>query len=596
LRQWPVVAAWTVAGLLALALAAALWFTPRGAAEAADAPAVRFQIERSSVDPYNNAGAAFAVSPDGRFLAHYIPDSNGRATLSIRTLATGEHREVPGSVAQSPQAPFWSPDSRQIAYLTTVASSVFDIVTGTTRELCACRFRGGSWNRDGVILLGSSPAAAQPVRRISLGNVVPVAVTTIDSSTGEQDAWPVFLPDGRRFLFIRSRPGSVGATYVGTLDGGEPKRIVEASRNLFALPPNGAGAYLLGVDAAGLVAQRLDLATMTATAEPFVIVPGSAAASVSSNGLLATSAAATRPITIPTWFDRQGIQLAKVGADGAIQSVALAPDGRTVAVAEAAGRGSATREGGTRLWLRDAAGINRRFDSEGGDAPVWSPDGTAIVTAAMRQGVVNLYQRAANGAGRERRLFSSDRNTFANDWSRDGRWLIYTIPKKGPGDLDLDLWVVRADGGGDATPVPYITDRARDTQAEFSPDGRFVAYTSITNGDPEVYVQPFPNAADGKWLVSSGGGAEPHWSRDGKELFYFAGQTLMAVSITLQPTFSSGSPTRLFDAPVQPWYTNDSDRSQVAPDGKRFLLLIPGGKTTAPPIDIVVNWPTLLKK
>ena len=111
-----------------------------------------------------------------------------------------------------------------------------------------------------------------------------------------------------------------------------------------------------------------------------------------------------------------------------------------------------------------------------------------------------------------------------------------------------------------------------------------------------MYVQPFPNASDGKWLVSNGGGAEPHWSRDGKELFYFAGQTLMAVPITLQPTFSSGSPTRLFDAPVQPWYTNDSDRSQVAPDGKRFLLLVPAGKTATPPIDVVVNWPTLLNK
>jgi Tol biopolymer transport system component len=210
---------------------------------------------------------------------------------------------------------------------------------------------------------------------------------------------------------------------------------------------------------------------------------------------------------------------------------------------------------------------------------------------------VNLYERSASGAGSEKRIFSSDRNTFANDWSRDGHWVIYTVPKKGSGDLDLDLWVVPVDGAGDtATPAPYLTGPAREAQAEFSPDGRFVAYTSMTNGDPDVYVQPFPDASKGKWLVSNGGGAEPHWSRDGKELFYFSGQTLMRVPITLEPAFSSGPPTRLFDAPVQPWYTNDSDRSQVSPDGKRFILLIPAGKTAAPPIDIVVNWPTLLEK
>jgi Tol biopolymer transport system component len=480
--------------------------------------------------------------------------------------------------------------------VTTVASSVFNLVTGTTRELCTCRFRGGSWSRDGVILLGSSPAGAQPIRRLSPDDPTPVEVTKGNSSAGDQDTWPVFLPDGRRFVFTRSRPGSGPATYVGSLDGAEPKRIADGSRTLFAVLPNGAGPHLLGIDAAGLVAQPLDLAAMTATTEQFVVVPGSAAASISSNGVLATSAPALRPTTVPTWFDRNGIQLGNVGSPGAIQSVALAPDGRTAAVSEVVGPGRAAREGGTRLWLRDAAGLNRRIDSEGGDAPVWSPDGTAIVAAAQRQGVVNMYQRAVNGTGRDRQLSSSARNSFANDWSHDGKWVIYTIPKNGPGDLDLDLWVVRADGGDDVTPVPYLTGPARDAQAEFSPDGRFVAYTSITNGDPEVYVQPFPNASDGKWLVSNGGGAEPHWSRDGTELFYIAGQTMMAVPVTLRPTFSSATPARLFDAQVQPWYTNDSDRSQVAPDGKRFLLIVPSGTTAPPPIDIVVNWPTLLEK
>jgi Tol biopolymer transport system component len=247
--------------------------------------------------------------------------------------------------------------------------------------------------------------------------------------------------------------------------------------------------------------------------------------------------------------------------------------------------------------LRDVNGPARRLNVASGDSPVWSPDGLRLLVSSTRDGVVSVFERFADGAGQEREAIRAEGNTFANDWSRDGRWIIYTLPKGGlAGDTDLDLWVIPADGGSERTPVPYLNGPARDAQAAFSPDGRFVAYTSTDNGDPQVYVQPFPNAAGGKWLISSGGGSEPRWSADGKELFYFAGQTLMAVPVTLEPTFSSGSATRLFDAPVQPWYVNDTDRWQVSADGRRFLLLVSEGEAAAPPIDVVVNWPSLLRR
>ncbi len=158
------------------------------------------------------------------------------------------------------------------------------------------------------------------------------------------------------------------------------------------------------------------------------------------------------------------------------------------------------------------------------------------------------------------------------------------------------LWVVPMAAGVERTPQPYLTTPGRKAQAVFSPDSRFVAYISDESGTSEVYVQPFPHAADGKWMISNGGGVEPRWSADGKELFYFAGQTLMAVPIALQPTFSLRPAVPLFDAPVQAGYINDSDRWQVAPDGKRFLILAPAGTTDAPPIDVIVNWPSLLRK
>ena len=191
-------------------------------------------------------------------------------------------------------------------------------------------------------------------------------------------------------------------------------------------------------------------------------------------------------------------------------------------------------------------------------------------------------------------LFPHEGHASTNDWSLDGRVVIYSTPTPGR-TLGNDLWSVPVTAGAERKLVPYLVTPAIVQQAQFSPDGRFVAYGSDVSGTWEIYVQPFPDASGGKWMVSSGGGAEPRWSRDGTELFYFSGQTLMAVPVALRPTFSNSAPTALFDAPVQPGYFADSHRWQVAADGKRFLLLANAAKDQAPPLDVVVNWPKLLK-
>ena len=183
---------------------------------------------------------------------------------------------------------------------------------------------------------------------------------------------------------------------------------------------------------------------------------------------------------------------------------------------------------------------------------------------------------------------------WINDWSRDGRLVVYSAP--GLEGVGNDLWSLPMEAGGQSKPVPYLVGPSLQQQAQISPDGRFVAYGSDQAGGWEIYVQPFPNASEGKWIVSNGGGFEPRWSRDGKELFYFAGQKLMAVPVTLRPTFSAGVPVALFEAPIQVGNTNDSHRWHVSPDGKRFLLLVGDGKNQAEPLDVVVNWPELLKQ
>jgi Tol biopolymer transport system component len=205
-----------------------------------------------------------------------------------------------------------------------------------------------------------------------------------------------------------------------------------------------------------------------------------------------------------------------------------------------------------------------------------------------------IFNRSADGTGSEAPLFAHPGHAWPNDWSSDGRWLLYTSPKP-TSATDNDLWALPMTNGSAGTPVVYLEAPGRQQQAQLSPDGRFVAYGSDQSGTFEIYVQPFPDASQGKWMVSSGGGVEPRWSRDGRELFYFSGQALMAVSVSLTPTLSLGTPVKLFDAAIQAGYVNDSHRWQVGPDGQRFLLLVPAGQQQAPPLEVIVNWPALLQ-
>lgn len=461
------------------------------------------------------------------------------------------------------------------------------------RALCDCRYVGGTWNRDGTILLGAFGNARAGILRVSVDGRTPVEVTTVDASRGEQDTWPVFLPDGRRFLFTRASPtGERAVTFVGSLDGDAPQRIVEGSRRVFVPAAAGRGAYLLGIDASGLVAQPFDPNTLSVTGPAVLVLAGATAVSVSGNAVLATSAPGRTPLTVPTWFDRKGVSLGTVGEAGRIEGLALSRDGRKLAVSEVIAAPGG--EGGA-IFLRDLSnGASTRLAFDRGGTPVWSPDGTRIALSSRRDGVQLPSQRAADGTGATTPLFPYDRNGWVNDWSSDGRWVIFSTPKLNS-TAGQDLWAVPIDGAGAGSPVPYLSASAIQLQAQFSPDGRFVAYGSDESGTWEIYVQPFPDASGGKWVVSKGGGVEPRWSRDGKELFYFAGQTLMAAPVSLQPTFSGGAPVALFDAPIQSGYTQDSHRWQLSPDGKRFLLLAKVGQDAAPPLDVIVNWSTLLK-
>jgi Tol biopolymer transport system component len=313
--------------------------------------------------------------------------------------------------------------------------------------------------------------------------------------------------------------------------------------------------------------------------------------SASASGILAyrTGGGSTRRLN---WYDRQGKMLDSVGQPGDYNSLALSPDGTRVAVE----RRESTAE--PDLWLMDSAstadGTRFTFDPGRDLTPVFSPDGNRIAFVSQRQDGNNLYQKLSNMGGNEEVLFKSSAVKYLNDWSRDARYLLFS--SRGPKG-DYDLWVLPATAkSGDAKPEPFLNTTFNETQGKFSLDGKWIVYVSDENGPREVYVRPFPfSEAGGKWQISSGGGVQPRWSRDSKEIFYLNGQKLMSAQVSTSPVFKANPPKTLFEAAFAT-SSNNLWGWDVDPTGQKFLINTQAGETTSAPITLLLNWETLLKK
>jgi Tol biopolymer transport system component len=589
-RRMVSLAGWAVAVVLG-GVALTTW-SRSPVIESSGVPVVRFSIARA-LDLYAQTASAFALSPDGLTLAYFDAAEDGRYALLLRTLATGDVTELAGAsrvFGPRPDSLAWSPDGRQLVRAIQGGISVIDVATGAARQVCDCRAGGLALRQDGTVLLGGFGSAAG-IRRVSPGDRERDAITTPRSDQGELDRLPLFLPDGKRFLFTRTSAGA-DAIYLGSLDGGDVMKLGDGSPRAIVATPEG-GHLLIGIDRSGAWFRTFNVDSATITGEARSLVPGAASISLSQNGVLASSAAGTRPRTIPTWFDRTGAVQGTVGTGGYFESVTLSNDGRLLAVAEGVSGGQGRHD----IWALDAVtGSKSRLTFyDGNDStPVVSPDRRRLIYSSIRNNRAQLFQRSTDGTGDEAPLFEHDGDAYPNDWSSDGRSILYTVGSA----LDPtanDLWVAPWMGGDVGARVPYLVGPGRQQQARFSPDGQFVAFGSDESGTFEIYVQPFPDASEGKWMVSAGGGTEPRWSRDGTELFYFSGQALMAVPVQRSPSLSFGTPVKLFDAPIPSGYTNESDVWQVAPDGRRFLFLPLAGPQAAPPLNVIVNWPVLRK-
>ena len=587
----PLIAALAVAvlGLIALAVPAVRYLrqTPPPAP-----PETRTEV----VTPATDRPTSFALSPDGRQIV-FVAADDGPSRLWLRPLETTTAQPLAGT--EGATYPFWSPDSRAVAFFANGQLKRIDLNGGTPQTLAPASGnpRGGSWNADGVILF--APSTAGPLVRVPATGGAPVAVTTLDQQ--RRHRFPSFLPDGRHFLFYALGTPDTAGTYLGTLDAPDTHRLTaaDAAGVYWASPSVPEDGWLLSVRAGTLVAQRLDLDQAALTGDPVTLADAvavdpsasAAAVSVSASGLVAyrSSAGSRRQLT---WVDRSGLALGPLGAPGEndLFTPSVSPDGQRVAVTRRV-------QGNTDLWLLDGARTSRfTFDAAPDRFPLWSPDGTRIAFDSNRMGPRDLYMKAADGAGVEEVLVASPQSKVASDWSADGRFLVYSSVDP---QTNVDLWVLPLEG--DRTPWVFLKTPFEERQGTFSPDGRWVAYSSNESGRDEIHIRPFAGPAasgasasqvGGQWQVSTAGGTYPRWRADGRELYYLAPTgAMMAAPVTVTgATLAPGAPVALFPTRVVGGGTDTSlgRNYDVTRDG-RFLINTELDQTAAP-ITLILNW------
>jgi eukaryotic-like serine/threonine-protein kinase len=542
-----------------------------------------------------------ALSPDGRVLAFVALSADGRQQLWTRPLATTSAHPLPES--DGAQAPFWSPDSRSLAFFVRGKLKVVDAAGGAPQIVTDAPgyFGSGSWNRENTIVFASSPRN-EGLRRVQVGTAqASQAVTRIDPGRGQRGHFsPQFLPDGRHFLFGVGGGGGGGEaeTWVGSLDGGEPRLLLRAASVAHFAEPG----YLL-FKRGPLFAQRIGGRDLRLVGDPVPLAApevGSSsvvpylALSTSTTGTLAygaTRAGETRLV----WRDRTGRLLGSVDVSGA-SAPSLSRDGTMLAMSRS------LPQTGTDLWLYDVkrgTPMRLTFDSASAGGGVWSPDGKDVVFAASRNGALGrLYRRPITGSGSDELLSKIDGST-PSDWSLDGRFILFhTNNNLDQGNVDqrngYDLWVLSLT---DRQSRPLVRTPFHEIQGALSPDGRWLAYASDESGAFEVYAQAFPDG-QAKRLVSRGGGAEPRWRADGRELFYVsADRRLMVVPTTTGPAFEAGTPATLFEINVRDLGAPSfPKRYDVTPDGERFVVQELSRRDSPSALTVVVNWSALLPK
>jgi Tol biopolymer transport system component len=551
------------------------------------------------------APIALAVSPDGRQVAFVALNAAGTAFLWVRALDSLAARALAGTDDAS--APFWSPNGQFVGFFAGGKLRKIDVSGGPPVTLCDAPVdvRGGTWSSSGVILFAPGASVSAPLstglQKVSASGGTPTAATMLEKGEASH-VGPSFLPDGRHFLYRVIKVGETGPgpVYAASLDSPERTLVVRTGSMNVAFTQD----YLLFLHDTSLMAQSFDARRLTLAGEAMPVAElveawGTPALGTfaASGALLAYRTAAPRVESQLTWLDRTGKVVAVVSDRANYGDVELSPDGTRAAVSLLDSR-VGTRD----LWVFDVArGVKTRLTSDRAEenTPVWSPDGSRIVFDSSRQGPLELFEKASDGAGVEKIVLADRRNKFPSSWSPDGRFLMYMVDNGEPSGWDL--WVLPL--FGDRTPFPFLQRPSNDVQGQFSFDGRWVTYASNESGRYEVYVTAFPEPRATR-QISSGGGVWPRWRHDAKEIFYLApdGKIMSAAVNARGDTFEAGSSRALFDAHPK----NVRWPYSASPDGQRFLVNLPVDQAVRPayglgqlnstPLTVVVNWRAALKR
>jgi Tol biopolymer transport system component len=588
-------------GLFAAAALAATFFAS-GYLRRAPMPASA--VRTSVILPEKQFLHFIAISPDGRRLAFVAGTPGGKRQIWVRQLDTLAAQPLPGT--ENADLPFWSPDGRSLGFFADGKLKKIDTVSGPAVILCDAgpNGLGGTWSREGVILF-AQPSA--PISRVPETGGTPVPVTKLDSSRHESThRFPSFLPDNRHFLYVAANllgapDDPANLIRVASIDSKDDQALIPAySNTIYAASAAGAAeGHLLYQRDGSLFAQPFDPARLKTSGQAVPIAEHVAAYSAiwrqttfcaAENGTVAYGMARTTPSTL-FWFDRNGRQLGTVGAPAFFTSgltsgvgrFRISPDGRQIA---ATIFDPSTRT--SDIWLHNFdRGIRTRLTSGPASAadPVWSPDGKHIVFGSNRKHQADLYRKPAGG-GVEDAVIEEEGFRVADDWSPDGRFLAMEL-REPKGERKVSLSVLPLSGGKITT---YLRRGTSTGDSRFSPDGRWLAYTSDESGRYEIYVGAFPGPG-ARWQISSEGGVQPRWRRDGKEIYYLSSDLrLMSVEIRLSgDALEPGIPVLLFEPhPLPSIY-------DASADGQRFLFL-PSGAEQSQPITLVQNWASGSKK
>jgi len=566
--------AWIAAAVaLAAAIALAIGFVLR-----APVPARPLRVSILPPDKHAFDALSIALSPDVTKLAFVATSAAGAPQLWVRPLDSTAAQPLAGT--EDAAFPFWSPDSRSLGFFAQGKLRIIDASGGAVQTLAdAPQPRGGTW-AGGTILY--TPDATSALLRI------PAAGGTPSHAIGQEKAassigsprWPVFLPDGKHFIFFQFAPDSQvigGNIHLGALDSQQDTVLLSSDYRA-----QYASGHLLFVKGGNLMVQSFDENKLKLTGSPVPIAEqirgegrGAAAFSLSTEGKLIFAGGQATSLDL-AWYDRSGKKGDTIDS-GTFQDAHISPDGKKISAARADAGGH------LEIYIYDLARGTKSqfsFSQSRDDDPIWSPDGNTIVFDSARNGKIDLYTRPANGARQEELLYHDDLDKYPSSWSSDGKYVAYETVGTG----HFDVWVMPM--FGDRKPFPFLQEKFNVRYPAFSPDGKWMTFTSSESGHPQVYVVAFPKPG-GKFLVGDGG--FPEWSNHGKEILYLDDHSHIA-SVEVTPHGDSvelGKPQSLFSA--QP------GNFEASADGKR-LLMMQAPVQDSPSLTLVVNWQQEPKK